>query len=287
MAVYQIYQFDDAALPLYNPEQQLSPPAAPSALVASIGGQFDYAGGRRELAQAHEISVRGIYAAPETAYLVDHAGNQIVDHASNDIIVATALGYLRYQMQALTDKIGCQGTLWRRRWDDETVAQWKTARLRTVRQSHDYKRRLYLAEIEAAFESSMVGWRAATAVTVSGTLVTNGRVGLRIDGGGDVQIDDAVLTIAATGAITSLTIAATDAGIELVYAGTLASGQTLTIDAGARTVKRGTANHYQYFSLGAKHTADGWLPLARGVTPLVIYSDGPGTATVRYYHQFL
>ena len=70
MAIYQIDQFDGVLLPLYNPEQDLSPAAVDSTLEASIDATFDAAGSRRERehfqSQGHEESpqVSGILPVP-------------------------------------------------------------------------------------------------------------------------------------------------------------------------------------------------------------------------------
>lgn len=287
MAIYQIDQFDDVALPLYNPEQELGTAAVDSTLVASIGMSFDRAGGRRELATRHALRVRGMFESTETVYLVDHAGNRIIDHAGNYIIVATALGWLRGQVENLISRVGTRGTLWRKQWDKTTVRQWKTARLLTVRLPHDYTRRLNVVECECQFESTMAAWRSATATTTSGSIAGAGYVGLTVSNGGQVQVDDAVLTITATSAISSVRVECPSANISLAWAGSLGAGESLVIDCGARTVRNAGANAYSGFGLASSHTADGWLPLAKGVTPLMVYLSAAGAVSLAHYNQFL
>lgn len=287
MAIYQIDQFDGVALPTYNPDQELAPAAVDSTLVASIGASFDRAGSRREMATRHAVRVRGWFESSETIYLVDHAGNRIVDHAGNQIIVATALGWLRGQVENLSGRVGQRGTLWRKRWDATSVRQWKTARLLRVNLPHDYTRRLYVVECECQFESTMAAWRAATATTTSGSIAAAGYVGLTISNGGQVQVDDAVMTITATAAISSVRVECTAAGISLAWAGSLGAGSSLVIDAGAKTVRNAGADAYSGFSLEAGHTADGWLPLAKGVTPMMVYLSAAGAVSLAHYNQFL
>jgi hypothetical protein len=44
---------------------------------------------------------------------------------------------------------------------------------------------------------------------------------------------------------------------------------------------------YSGFSLAAGHTADGWLPLAKGVTPMMVYLSAAGAVSLAHYNQFL
>ncbi|MFZ1814091.1 MAG: hypothetical protein WAU16_06580, partial [Rhizobiaceae bacterium] len=267
--------------------QELAPATVDSTLVASIGASFDRAGSRREMATRHAMRVSGWFASDETVYLVDHAGNRIVDHAGNQIIVATALGWLRGQVENLSARVGQRGTLWRKRWDATSVRQWKTARLLSVNLPHDYTRRLHVVECECRFESTMAAWRAATATTTSGSIAGAGYVGLTVSNGGQVQVDDAVLTITATAAISSVRVECTAAGISLAWAGSLGAGSSLVIDAGAKTVRNAGADAYSGFSLEAGHTADGWLPLAKGITPMMVYLNAAGAVSLAHYNQFL
>jgi len=289
MAVYQIYQFDAVPLPLYNPEATHDAGPTDSTLMKSIGGVFDVYGSRRRLPSIQRLTVAGIYATPDTpyVYLVDHAGVYIVDHQGDYQITATAQGYLRRQVDAIRAKQGVRGTLWRRRWDDTTVRQWKTARLLNVRERGSAEQRAQYAQIDLEFETAHAAWRAASASTVSKSLVSGGSVGLNLTAGGNSPVTDAILTITAAATITSLAIKALHAGIDLRWTGTMASGEWITIDAGAQTVLHGGSDAYSGFSLGAGHTAQGWLPLAEGITPLVVESNGAGTAAASWYDQWI
>lgn len=289
MAVYQIYQFDSVPLPLYNPEATHDAGPTDSTLMKSIGGVFDVYGSRRRLPSIQRITVGGIYAVPDTpyVYLVDHAGVYIVDHQGDYQITATAQGYLRRQVDAIRAKQGVRGTLWRRRWDDTTVSQWKTARLLNVRERGSAEQRAQYAQVDLEFETAHAAWRAATASTVSKSLVSGGSAGLNVTAGGNTPVTDAALTITASGTITSLAIKGLHAGIDLRWNGSLASGQALIIDAGAQTVLRSGSDAYSGFALGSGHTAQGWLPLAEGITPLIVESNGPGTAAAFWYDQWI
>lgn len=288
MAIYQIYQFDDVALPLYNPEASHDAGPSPSTLRASIGGTFDVYGTRRRLPQVLKTQVSGIYlSADDYVLLVSHDGKYIVDHDGDFIATATALGYLRRQVDAIRAKQGVRGALYRRRWDDTSVVQWKTARLLAVRERGRPEQRTRYAQIDLEFETAMAAWRAETASSASGTLVSGGGLGLNVTADGNAVVEDAVITITASGAISSLAIKGLHAGIDLRYAGSIGAGSVLTIDCGAQTVLRNGANAYSGFSLGSGHTAQGWLPMAEGITPLVVESNGAGSAAISWYDQWI
>jgi hypothetical protein len=257
MSSYQIYQFDGVALPLYNPEQDLSTGGVDSTLLASVGGTFDVWSGWRRLPRIVRHTVSGIYAAPDgTAYIVDHAGNQIVDHAGNAIIAGTAQALLRGQVDAIRAELGFVGPLWRRRWDDPAVAQWKAARLVAVQEKSDIKHRTIAAKLDCVFESAQAAWRDASIDTVSGSL-------------------------------TSLRFEILHLGIDLRYTGTLPVGAVLQIDCGTQAVTVNGAAAYSGFALGSGHTARGWMPLPPGMWPLQVASNGAGTVSSSHYDQWV
>lgn len=288
MAVYQIYQFDDVALPLYNPEATHDAGPTLSTVRASIGGTFDVYGGRRRLPQLLKIQVSGIYVSEDDyVLLVSHDGKYIVDHQGDFIATATALGYLRRQVDAIRGKQGVRGTLYRRRWDNTSVVQWKTARLLAVRERGSTEQRARYAQIDLEFETAMAAWRSLAASSASGTLVSGGAVGLNVTADGNAPISDAVITFTASGAISALAVVGLHAGIDLRYAGSIGAGSVLQIDCGAQTVLLNGANAYSGFSLGSGHTAQGWLPMAEGITPLVVESNGAGSVAISWYDQWI
>lgn len=288
MSVYQIYQFDGVDLPIYEPEQDLSTGAVDSTLLASVGGVFDVWSGYQRTPRIVKHTVGGIYEATDgTLYLVDHSGNYLIDHSSNRIITATGTQYLRQQVDAIRAKHGVAGALYRRRWDDTTVTQWKTARLLAVQERSDLQHRITLAKVDCVFESAMANWRAAAATTASGTLVSGGQVGLLLTSSGNATIDDATITVTAAGAITSLQFVCVALGVDLRYTGSLASSNVLVIDCGTQTVTVDGVAAYAGFALGSGHTARGWLPLAPGSYALVVASNGAGTVAVSQYDQWV
>lgn len=288
MSSYQIYAFDDVTLPYYNPEQDLSTGTVDSTLMASVGGMFDVWSSIQRTPRLIKHTVSGIYAADDTLLLLtDHAGNQIVDHAGNRIMVATDVQQVRGLVDALRAKTGVRGALWRRRWDDMTVAQWKTARLLSVQDRSNLEHRTVATQVDCLFESAMANWRSAAADVVSGTLVSGGQVGLLLGSEGNATIEDSVLTVTASGTITSLQFSFPHLGVDLRYTGTIAAGSVLTIDCGTQTVTLDGAAAYSGFSLGNGHTARGWLPLPPGPWALLVGSDGTGTVQSSHYDQFV
>lgn len=288
MSVYQFYQFDGVNLPIYDPEQDLSTGTVDSTLLASVGGTVDVWSGYQRSPRTVKHTVGGIYEATDSAYpLVDHAGNNIVDHAGNRIIAGTAEGILRGQVESLRAKLGVAGSLWRRRWDDTTITQWKTARLLALQQRSERDHRTLLAKVDCVFESAMANWRSSAVDTVSGNLVAGGQVGLLLGGEGNATVEDSVLTVTAAGTITSLQFVCVALGVDLRYAGTIGAGSVLVINCGSQTVTVNGVAAYSGFSLGAGHTARGWLPLPPGPWAMVVSSNGAGTVASSHYDQWV
>jgi len=288
MSSYQIYEFDGVALPIYNPEQDLSTGTVNSTLLASVGGTFDVWSAYQRTPRMTKHAVGGIYAADDALLLlVDHAGNQIVDHAGNRIMVATDTQQVRGLVDALRAKVGVRGSLWRRRWDDTTVTQWKTARLLSVQEKSSLEQRTVAAQCDCVFESAMANWRDATVDTISGTLVAGGQVGLLLEDEGNATIEDSTITVTAAGTITSLQFAIAALGIDLRYTGTIGAGSVLTIDCGTQTVTVNGVAAYSGFSLGSGHTARSWLPLPPGPWAMLVGSDGAGTVASSHYDQWV
>jgi hypothetical protein len=288
MSSYQIYEFDGVTLPEYNPEQDLSSGSVDSTLMSSAGGSFDVWSGIRRTPRTVKHQISGIYTAADgTAYIVDHAGNQIVDHNGNRIIANTAQALLRGQVDAIRAKHGATGSLRRRRWDDTTVYQWKTARLLQVVERSDVKHRTVAAKVDLIFESAMANWRDASVDTISGTLVAGGAVGLLLESQGNATIEDSVITVAASSAISSLQFSILHLGIDLRYSGAVGAGSTLQIDCGAQTVLLNGVAAYAEFSLGARHTARCWCPLPPGSWAMQVSANGAGTVTASHYDQWV
>ena len=283
---YQIYQFDSVTLPTYNPTQEHNVQVA-STLTLAIGGVADYYGSRRRTPQITQFSIRGIYAGDYYS-LVTESGAYLSDESNNHLIAHSITADLRMQLDALRAVVGTRGTLYRKRWDDLAV-QWKTARLLQVRRSPQTDDRTAKAELECTFEAPDANWRSSTAAAPSATLISGGTVTLAAANTGDQTVDDATLTITASGGtITSITVVNAATGITWTWTGALASGASLVVDAGALTVRKSGSDSYSGFSLNSAHSARTWLPLAPGENSLQITSVGSGgSAAMAYYPQFL
>ncbi len=282
---YQIYQFNDVALPTYNPAQEHNVGVA-STLTLAIGGVADYYGSRRRTPQITPFAVKGVYSG-DYYNLVTESGAYLSDESNNHIVAHSITADLRMQLDALRSVVGTRGTLYRKRWDDLAV-QWKTARLLQVRQSKVADDRTVKAELDCTFEAPDANWRSSTEATPSATLASGGTVTLIAENTGDQTVEDGEFAVTASGGtITSLTVACTATGVSWTWTGTLASGSWLIVDAGALTVQKDGADSYSGFALGSGHSARGWLPLAPGINSIEITSSGPGSASVSFYPQFL
>lgn len=283
---YQIYQFDDVMLPVYNSEQEHTPGERESSLRNSVGGVFDYDGTFQRYPRRMTVDLRGWFVGQQ-AYEVDASGNYIVDHNGNNIVTHTAAVDLRVQVEALQRKIGHRASLWRRWTSDNTIMQWKTARLLRAPYPQNAEDGCTVAEMDAVFETSMAGWHGETQITASASVNSNTGA-LTVRNRGSMRIDDATIEMAASGSdITSVTITYPAAGIDLRYTGTITDGQTVTIDCGAGTVRNDSnVDKYSNFALGANHTARGWLPLEPGSNAIMAEVTGQGTISIKHYNQW-
>ena len=283
--MYQIYQFESVALPLYHPTQDHSVSVA-STLVPAIGGVADYYGSRRRMPQITQFTVKGIYAG-DYHYLVTEGGAYLVDESGNRLVAHSATADLRIQLDQIRALEGVRGTLYRKRWDDLAV-QWKTARLLQVRRTTEMSERTIRAMLECNFDAPDALWRSSTQASASDTLTSGGTIMLVVANSGDQTVEDAQFSVLASGGtITSLTVACTATGVSWTWAGALTSGSWLVVDAGALTVHKDGVDSYSGFALGSGHSARGWLPLAPGINSIEITSNGPGSASVAFYPQFL
>lgn len=287
--MHRIYQFGSIPLPPAMPEDDLSTGQADSTLQNTAGGGiFDVWGTARRLPRKQQITFRGKYELSDsgrfttsrTEYVIDHAGNFIVDHAGNRIVADYAALALRRHVDQIKAAEGTRQNLYRRREDDSAV-EWKLARLLKVSYVREIDDAGAVAQVEALFETMQACWRANTATTVTSALPA----GLALQNGSDVPVNDGVLTVTASGAISQISI--TGPGIALTWAGSLTAGQALVIDAGNQTIRRAGVDAYSGLSRGAGHTAAGWLPIAVGASILWIQANGAGTASLSYYEQHL
>lgn len=273
MSSHQIYEFDGVTLPLYDQQQDLGSGAVASSIVLSAGGAFDWAGSARRLPRMQAATVSGIYAAEvDGDTLVTEAGDRIIEATDNPIVLHGGRADLRAQVAALKSKVGTRGTLRRRRFDDFTVAQWRTARLLDVRERGEVEERGMRAALDCVFETVLPGWRAASQSTAS--LLADALVGVA----GNLPVRHAVLTVTASATISSVSVYCAERGIDWTWTGTLAAGTSLVVDDEAQTVVNAGANAYSGLVLGSGHTARGWLDLEPGNQAVTVTVVGTASA---------
>lgn len=279
MSSHQIYEFDGVSLPLYNQQQDLGTGAIASSIVLSAGGAFDWAGTARRLPRSQASTLTGIYAAEVNGdMLVDSVGDFLVDDVGAYLVTHDGQADLRAQVAAIKAKIGTRGTLRRRRFDDFTVAEWRTARLLDVRERGEVEERGIRAGLDLTFETVLPGWRAASQSSVS--LASNALVSVA----GNLPVRHAVLTVTASAEITVVTVTSTSRGISWTWSGTLAAGTSLVISDEARTVLNAGVDAYSGLALASGHTATGWLDLEPGDQLVNVSVTGTASAvTLAFY----
>jgi len=111
---------------------------------------------------------------------------------------------------------------------------------------------------------------------------------LNVESLGEIQTDDAVMTITRTsGTITSVAVVCIANGINWTWAGSLGASEVLTIDCGNQTMRKNGVNAYSGYAKSGSHTANGWLPLREGINSLLItILGGNATIAVSHYAQF-
>lgn len=248
---YQITTFEGVTLPTIMSVEDMSSASIPSTIQVSMGAAFDWRGSGRQFPVQQQITIRGAYVG--------------TNHA--DLIA---------KINQLKGLIGKQATLVRANFSDGTT-QTRIARLLSVKINQDAEQNTALfAEVEAVFETPTGGWRASTATTASST--ASGSRTISITMGGNIECQDAIVT--ATGSITSLTIVSAPIGVNLSWSGTATGSGNLTIDCGAKTIVRGSANQYNSGFITSSHTARGWLPLAIGTNTITVSTTLTSTVTI-------
>lgn len=282
---YQHTHFEDVRLPYYNPEQDHTPPSAEDGLIEAGGGFYDRYGSGKSKSRLNVIPVSGVIVGEHT-YWVDENGNRMVDENGNKMIMGTQEQMLRSLIEALSQRVGEKGRLWRMRLDDG-VRQWKMARFLNMPTPQTFQDRVLKAHVTCEFKPTMEQWHAEEQSIVSATL-TNGRWSyLLIDNPG-AMITDAMVTVARTsGTITNVHFKCAPLGIDLSWAGTVGSGDTLVVDNGAESLVEDGVGVYGGLDFNAGHSARGWMPIPKGTWLLgVMVEGGNAAANLSYYVQY-
>jgi len=280
---YQYVRFDNVPLPLYNHAQEHAPMPSEPTLLDSIGGAYDWRGSARRDGRKQVISGKGVLVG-ETVYLVDQSDNYLVDESGNYLIAGNSEQILVADVRALLEKKGKRGQLWRKRLED-SVEEWKTARLLSVSWPRKWEDHALIAELDYQFETQMEFWHAKTATQTTGSATAGTPKYLLVNNAGEM-VQDAVITIArSSGTITAVSI--TGDGVSLNWTGSLGASDELVIDCGLQTVRKTGADAYSGFSLGVAHTAAGWLPLSPSANPIVVtVTGGNADVEIEHYNQY-
>lgn len=262
---YQFKSFDGAALPLSMPEDPLFTGNVEPGVMAAAGGAFDRYGARQILPQKRQLRFRGRY-----------------DGSGSSTALQTAL-------DALRAKIGVRGLLVRA--DQSATETQIYGRLLTVDGTWAV-RDSSSAQLDLLFETGEATWRAKSASTATANFdaASPSVATVSIANNGTAPVYDPVIAIACTGTtITTLNLAISGLVVDLDWAtGSITSGNTLTIDCGAKTVKIGSSNEFDLFSLGGSHTARDWMPLTVATHSLVVTANNgaQGSVTVTWYKRY-
>lgn len=283
---YRLLSFDGVALPAKVPVDDLGVGSVGSTLLDSLGGVFDYMGSTRRLPKRHGIHLRGKYIGEDNTHWVDEVGDDVVDEVGDFVILgADYVADLRDQVDALKGRIGRAGQLVRRR-EEDSLDQFKTARLLQVEHKRELKDLERIAELDIDWEAAGVPWKRTTSTTTVVALVAGvNAVAVTVAGVEDVR--DAVITVTATANITNL-IMILGATQKWTFSGTIAAGTALVVDTGKKTVKNNAVDAYSSFTLASTHTVDDWLVLVSGTNnPTLTVTGGPGSVSVVHYDQWM
>ena len=278
---YTLTEFDSVPLPIAMPEDDLSTGTVDSSLQDSIGGVYNYFGSAQRLPRRHQFSHRGKYEGDVAYRITDTNYFRVTDSGLVRVTATAAIADLHGKVNDIKGKIGVLGILWRRRLADDELT-WKQCRLLKVNHVEVIENANMVSEVESIYETSDVGWRSENAVVTSESAADGVGEALNVPNGGTIPVHDVILSVERTsGTITAVTIVG--AGIDITWTGSIAAGETLTIDSGLQTVQVEDDDEYSGFVLGAGHTVEGWLPLTLGANVLTVTVTG-GNADVSVEH---
>ena len=177
-------------------------------------------------------------------------------------VVSTSAANFRTALNAIKAKIGKRGVLWRQ-WDDGTE-EWCIARL-TGESSSRTPGNILDLPVDLTFTMVSPVWYGKTINTVSGSFA-GASATLSLPNDGNAPVANAVITLtspaSAPATITSLVVSKSGQTY-FTWSGSLAAGQSLVIDCGAKSVKRAGINAYALV-FSTSHTISDWLRLDPG-----------------------
>lgn len=267
--MYRLYSFAGVTLPDARSEYQADTPSAVASMVAVAGGGsgFDTLGS----------AAAGLAAPYELRY--------------RSVITAASLTALETAVAAQRALVGTRGTL-RKRLASAATYYDVTARLLDVRMGieprHSHGNFL---PVEWRFLVLDEFWRSSAAQTNGFTLNATPKA-CELTNSGNAPVRDVVVTFTPVGSdITVLEVEI--AGVaHWQYTGTIAVGDELTVDCGARRVyNKALTDLYANFALESDHASEDWLPLAASATTTVNVTRTGGstlsTASFLRYHKYV
>lgn len=272
----QIYtSFDGLALPGYNWQESLSPGSAISGLISILGGYADRGGERTHNTPA-QITITGTIKE---------------ENAASTWTV----------FQQWCAKQGKRGKL--KRTIPDGTEQWTMARLLTVISDNSYEGFSSVAVVTMTFEQIYCSWIGKTYINWclndgyklnNGNLLNNSKTftltaGIRtiaLENAGLVEEKDLVLTITAGSSAIPSGLSITGGGSSLTFNQSIASGKSLVIDCGARSVKNNSVDAYAALVINAAHSVDGWIVLQPGTTILTFSGTAAMTIQTNYSDRY-
>lgn len=267
--MWRLIQFGTITLPPYNEVQDISPAPSAGASIPTIAGGFDQF---------------GTATAPQTWPL------QLTAQAA---VYNDTLGTARAEYDTLRALTGKRNLLWRTAKDNAALhhAQARVVALPTTRQIDHWDSQPLTMNFElwSPWHGTFAhgtGWVLDSGIyfdsgyffdTIAETTTLAASPGTAtVTNAGNMPVLDAIVRVTAgSAALSGLSIRCGDA--HLTYAGTVGAGTVLTIDAGAWSVKNGTANAFSQFAFGTAHALAGMFELAPGANSFVVTFTGGST----------
>jgi len=235
---YWITQFGTAALPTRGEDQDISPGPVRSSLVMLPGGEV--------------YDTRGSGGATQAGQVLTVSGKLL---AANGAALKTAYDLLRAFK-------GDYAKLYRTPDGGSANSEWVYARCLGVPTRRSVESRLWLP-VSLIFELQESYWHGADG-SDSVTLTTT-TVSAEITNAGNAEVRDIIITVTATGAaITQIDIKNLEVGYlsHIRYTNTIAIGQSLVINCGAKSVLNNSVEDFDGFHvITATHKVTGWLVL--------------------------
>lgn len=254
---YKLTTFNNVDLPAYNRESGLDTAPGLDGIVATVLGGYDsWQSDIAPLATPYPLTVRGIVSAETDAD----------QRAAIDALRACS------RRRATLVRVA----------DDDESEHWCYARLgqighRRITGVNGYQ----VLELGFIVESGWLEDKAIQYATLTGSPYL-----LAVENAGNRMVNDAILVITAgSAAITAVTLT-TSNGTHLVWTGTLAIGDELEFDMGAKSLTNDGANAYSGLSYGASHEIDDWLRIEGEMNITITYTGGGtgSTCSIAFNH---